>query len=1102
MDDDRVLELVELALETGQPAEAVCAACPHLRADVERRLREYHGLEARLDDCLPEGGHGTMLPEVPGYRVISTLGTGGMGVVFLAEHRELGRLVAIKMLRAGPYAGRVDRERFMREARAQGALRHPHIVAVHEVGEAGGWPYFAMEYMEGGTLSERIRGQRVGAEAAARIVLALADAVGYAHRHGVIHRDLKPANILADGSGTFKVSDFGIARIQRAGETLTLTGACLGTPEYMAPEQTAGLVRAVGPTADVYGLGAMLHELLRGQPPAPAPGVGDGGVGAARPGRWKPSRIPSDLATICAKCLEADPARRYPTAGELAEDLRRHLRGEPVAARPIGPVEQGVRWSRRHPAASVAVGFLAVSLLGGMGTTIAVLSGRASDHAAVAAAIDTASSFQRAGDLAQSRASIEQARARLNGRWAGTLGNEIDGLEANLALAGRLETIRLGHARTSDGVLRSTFASDEYAAAFQQSGFGTVGDSPQEVGERVRASPIAPALVAALDAWMTCTEAGSLRAWIIETAKAADSDADAGGWRARARSLANGPGLIEEIESLAAEAQVEDQTPAFLYAFGRWVEQAGVDSVPLLERAQRAHPSDFWITSLLGNTLWKQNRLAEAIEYFRAAVALRPDTMVSHYNLGRALGTAGRIEEAAEALREAVRADPGAADPWKSLGLALGQLGEYDEAARMLLRGYEQDPEDAAAASLAGLYLARASRFEESIAWHEQAAATHPALEADPRGLRLELVARGRHALAQRVWAACLDARSDEPEAWAGYAELCLFLADETGLERARRTLLAGLSGASPDRWAPAAAVPLLLRSPAVTEDIEAVRLRPDQPANAETADTGGGARETLARALTAYRSGAYLEAAELGDRGAPGSTLAIAMTIVEAMSRQRLGDGERALDAMAAAAVAMDWAPARAQTLDACVCHVLWREAQGLILPDAEAVAGGGAEPGSERERLAMLAECLTRGHASRWAELWEASSDPALTAPGRMPGHVMCALARAASGDGTDSGGYSEADRERWRRRLHAAAREQIDGWERLRAAASDEAQARTAREAVTVWLKVPELAPFRQTEWLSGLPEDERRAWEELWTVVRAAEGLPGPSSPRIR
>ena len=312
-------------------------------------------------------------PDAPGqigpYRIIRELGRGGMGVVYLAQHDPLNRPVAIKLLRGDAAPDRVSR--FRRESEAVAALRHQNVVQVFEVGDHDGRPFAVMEYVPGGSLAERLAASSLPPAEAARVVEAAARAVAAAHARGVIHRDLKPANILLDPPNGPKVADFGLAKFCDTDPAIgfeTETGVLLGTPGYMAPEQAAGS-DAVGPAADVYGLGAVLYECLTGRPPFKAATALET-LDQVRcldpvPPRRLETGVPRDLETVCLKCLEKEPARRYPSADALADDLGRFLRGEPVRARPVGPARRLGKWVRRRPtlAALLATAVVAVVAL-------------------------------------------------------------------------------------------------------------------------------------------------------------------------------------------------------------------------------------------------------------------------------------------------------------------------------------------------------------------------------------------------------------------------------------------------------------------------------------------------------------------------------------------------------------------------------------------------------------------------------------------------------------------------------------------------------------------------------------------------------------------
>jgi WD40 repeat protein len=306
------------------------------------------------------------------YVVWGEIGRGGMGIVYRARHRDLRRDVALKMLLAGPSADRGERLRFRAEAEAVARLLHPHIVQIFEVGEhdgptGGPRSYVALEYVDGGNLATRLAGRPQPPGQAAAWLEPLARAVDYAHQQGVVHRDLKPSNVLLTRDGRPKLCDFGVAKILGGSEVKTRSGTLIGTVEYMAPEQAEGK-GMVGPPADIHALGALLYVVLTGRPPFQGATLLDTlqqiqTQEPVAPRRLQPT-VPRDLETICLKCLQKEPARRYATAGDLADDLRRFAAGEPIVGRPIGPLERLARWMGRHPTTAgliAAVGLVALA---------------------------------------------------------------------------------------------------------------------------------------------------------------------------------------------------------------------------------------------------------------------------------------------------------------------------------------------------------------------------------------------------------------------------------------------------------------------------------------------------------------------------------------------------------------------------------------------------------------------------------------------------------------------------------------------------------------------------------------------------------------------
>jgi eukaryotic-like serine/threonine-protein kinase len=319
-----------------------------------------------LSDSRPGVGAGAPI-EPPDYEFCGELGRGGMGVVYKARHRRLNRLVALKMIR-GSYVDEVQIARFKIEAEAVAALRHPNILQIYDIGEHNGYPYVALELLEGGSLIGRLMGTVPPPKQAAEWMVPLVLAMDAAHQAGIVHRDLKSANILFSADGIPKITDFGLAKRLEADEGQTHTGQIMGTPSYMAPEQARGDTKLAGPPADIYALGAMLYEMLTGRPPFKGVSAMDTVKQVIEQDPVSPSRVqyhvPRDLETICMKCLQKEPRKRYATAKDMADDLSRYLRGEPIKARRTPPIERAVKWTKRRPAKATALAFVTLGLLG------------------------------------------------------------------------------------------------------------------------------------------------------------------------------------------------------------------------------------------------------------------------------------------------------------------------------------------------------------------------------------------------------------------------------------------------------------------------------------------------------------------------------------------------------------------------------------------------------------------------------------------------------------------------------------------------------------------------------------------------------------------
>ena len=331
------------------------------------------------------------------YDLIEMIARGGMGVVYKARQRRLNRIVAVKMILAGQFADKLDVERFYAEAEAAANLRHPNIVGIHEVGQCEGQHFFSMDYIAGESLADKVRDNPLTPEEAARYVKTVAEAMQFAHDQGILHRDLKPANVLVDGDGHPFITDFGLSKRVDGASQLTMTGGVVGTPSYMPPEQAAGRSDEVGVASDVYALGAVLYQLTTGSPPFRSANVAQTiqlvlHSEPVSPRTLNPG-IPRDLETICLKCLQKEPDRRYGSARVLAEELECFLDGRPIKARPLGPVARAWRLCRRNPVVA-SLSAAAVALL------VVLLAVSASYNIRLTAAKNESDEFLRQAEAA------------------------------------------------------------------------------------------------------------------------------------------------------------------------------------------------------------------------------------------------------------------------------------------------------------------------------------------------------------------------------------------------------------------------------------------------------------------------------------------------------------------------------------------------------------------------------------------------------------------------------------------------------------------------------------------------------------------------------
>jgi serine/threonine-protein kinase len=863
----QVLALLEDMLDSGKTPEEVCRGCPELLPEVRRRWEEFRLIDARVRTLLPGLGGtcpndgatsppATGLPEIRGYEVEAVLGHGGMGIVYRARHLVLKRTVALKMLAAG-HAHPAERARFRAEAEAVARLQHPNIVQIHEVGEADGQPFFALEYVAGGSLAERLAGRPLPARDAARLVAALADAMHLAHSRNLVHRDLKPANILMqnvecrmqnakDNSafGIPKVTDFGLVRQLDADSGQTFDGVVIGTPSYMAPEQAEGRARSAGPAADVYALGAILYECLTGRPPfaGATPQETLEQVRSREPAA--PSllnrQVPRDVETVCLKCLRKEPERRYSSARELADDLGRFVRGEPVAACPVGVAERVRKWAGRRPAAA---GLLAAVVLlvavGGIGTWLLARQW--------AAARD-----RRAQTDQEVRRVLEQARALLERSWqaadlamltqAQAEGNRAQGIAqsggASAAVQQEAEVFlddargRLERAKNRRALLKALLdvsettrqrrgevaapaqpsVDEQYTAAFRRWGLDVDGMPEAEVVARLRAEPdvAVQELIAALDAWMLerRRQKRPEAQWRRLFRVADRLDRSRLHRRLRALLAGGAPPRPESVTGLlgagspwvalwelargsqwrqlqALRKQIRPASEAVLTvvllaeACAAVGDAAGAELV--LRQAAAVRPEQVVLVDALGKLLDRRGPrwLGKAIEYYRAARAQRPGLGIA---LSGALVRAGRADEAEEVLRELTGQQPDNAAAYSILGVSLSAQRKFAAAEAAYRKAIHLQPDVAETHYNLGLALGNQGRNQAAEAPYRKAIRLRPAFAEAYNNLGMALIRQQKHRAAEANFRKAIDF---QPDLVVAHNNLAVALLDQKRLDEA-----------------------------------------------------------------------------------------------------------------------------------------------------------------------------------------------------------------------------------------------------------------------------------------------------------------------------
>lgn len=1094
----RIRSLVEEALNSERTPEDVCATHPELLDAVRVRYARIQELAGELDRAFPSSGpveprrvresagDRTRLPRVPGYELESMLGRGGMGVVYRAQHLKLGRPVALKMLLRGDDATAKELERLLLEARTVAGLHHPHIVEVHDAGEAEGQPYFTMELVEGGSLADALRGVPMRPRDAAVLVRSLAAAIQVAHDEGVVHRDLKPGNVLVTRDGVPKISDFGLARRVNSDTRPTTAAAHFGTPSYMAPEQARGTPAAFDRAVDVYALGAILYETLTGRPPfrANSPIETQRQViheDPVAPSRINPS-VPRDLETICLKCLRKNPVSRYASAADLQADLGRFLDGLPILARKTGTLVRAAKWARRHPTATTALGFASLGIAAVIVAVAGTIATASSTRRVVESDLAEVESAQRSSQWAAADLAIARASLRLGADGPLDLRARVDAARRNGEIVERLEAIRMTRALAT-GSQDAFVASDQaYADAYRAA--CDVGDeaSPQESARRIEASPIGAALTAAMYDWHLFAVDPRRRDWMLAVLRIVDSDA--GGWRDRARD----PAIAKDRDAVArlvAEASLDGHSPAFLMWFAMLVRNTGGDPTPILRHVQSAHPDDFWANFMLATVLHQRGQTAEAMRFMQGAIATRPDVAIAHGYVGNYLRALDRLDESLEQLEIAVRLDPVAPILRGNLAHTLMAMGRATEALPHVELAVARSPQFVAFRVHLGHAHLALGRDDDAIEQFTQAAK----LGANSATLRESLltgfIRAGRGAEAIAAFRSSIPQESRSYEHWDGLLELCRFVGANDDYAASRASLLATF-GTSEDpvvcerlcRGAMLAPIDASERGVALAAIDRALAAEANAP-------TWRNPLLRLAKAMACMRGGESETALGLLDAEVD-AALEPMPQLVAALALADLGRNDEARAALAHAATFGDWRIVAASAPESWICHALRREAEAKLLPDLDAFLAGTFWPSATDERLAMIATCEDRGLAFAAARLFAEAfdADPALERRIKNQCRYRAAVAAAACGCGAARDGQvlTVDERSAWRTRCLRWLREELAALP-----AGTVAEDRIA--LLTKWRTDRDLRVVRDPVSLAELPESERAAFTQLWKDVDA-------------
>jgi serine/threonine protein kinase/Tfp pilus assembly protein PilF len=1125
-------------------------------------------------------------PEGPlgDYRLVREVGRGGMGVVYEAVQISLGRRVALKVL---PFAAALDPrqlQRFKSEAQAAAHLHHQNIVHVYGVGCERAVHFYAMQFIEGQSLAEMIadlRSQKVEQkpensdkaarsgssdlksticnlksstlasaqgsaffQAVARLGIQAAEALDHAHQLGVVHRDVKPGNLLVDAHGHSWVTDFGLAQIQ-GDKQLTLTGDLVGTLRYMSPEQALAKRVIVDHRTDIYSLGATLYELLTLEPVF---------AGTDRhellrqitfeepklPRRQNKS-IPAELETIVLKALEKNPADRYATAKEFADDLERFVRDEPITARRPALAARARKWCRRHKpfvAAALLVISLAVVLVAA--TVVWWARQQAAVRQAAESALREAERFYGERRVPEALAAAMRADALLTGLTSDELASRARHWRIDLEMVKTLEDIQLQKSAAQHGRFDIPGADSAYSQAFRDYDIDVLALQTLEAAERIRAKPVRVELAAALDDWSeVCkqTRPNNDSTWknLLLVARAADPDE----WRDKFR-LASLEKNLQALREIASSMPIKDLPPSTLVIVSGYLVPK--DRVTLLRQAHLQHPSDFWINHHLAEALVQIQppQRQQAQRFFTAALALRPQSPPAYWGLANVLAASGSLDEAIALYKKAIQLKPDDAYGYMHLGGLLLTHCKLPEAAKAFHEAIQRKRD----LHLAYILLGEALQYQGL--WADAAKVYQEGIDLRPQnpmaylGFGTALRSQRKLTEAEVAYRKALDL---EPNDAKTYYALGTVLADQKKPQKAEAAYRQAID-LMPENPMAYFGLGVALQRQAKLTDAEAAyrKALEFQPNDANTYNNLGTVLENQRKPQEAEE--AYHKAIELYPRhtnaflnlgillGRQGKTpqaeaayrKVIELTPDHAQAHNNLGNLLRDQGKLDAAVAAFceaikhkpDYAEAyfnlglvlgdqgqleQALTQLPHASAKLIQEAKELVLLDAKLpkILSGDQEPAGTAERLALARLCCLpcrQFYAAAARFYTEAFTAEPKLMDNLQAAHrydAACAAVLAGCGLSKDAAKLEAQEAARLRDQARAWLLADLAGWRQL--VDSDPAKREALVRMMRHWQLDLDLSAVRESEAVARLSEVERREWQKLWDEVKKLEQRAG-------